>query len=49
MGSATSKRIDVAEAEPVLRYHRKDPSRDHERYSAVDAKLFKIRAQKKSE
>ena len=44
-----SKRIDVAEAQPVLRYHRKDPARDHERYSAVDAKLYKMRAQKRSE
>ena len=45
-----SKRIDVAEAqaEPVLRYHKRDPARDHERYSAIDSKLYK-RAQKRSE
>lgn len=45
-----SKRIDVAEAqaEPVLRYHKRDPARDHERYSAIDSKLYK-KAQKRSE
>lgn len=37
-----------AQAEPVLRYHKRDPARDHERYSAIDSKLYK-KAQKRSE